>query len=148
MNTLDRAVFLLALLVIGSLVGYIWHRQDPSGKTGTSDTGERPPVGQGKVIFRKEGCNACHSVDGTKNTGPTLRGLYGTEVKMKDGSTVNVDDDYVRESIRHPGRKVVKGFPDNMRPYDHLSEEQVNQLMEYIRFLSKKKNNGKENGNG
>lgn len=147
MNALDRTVFLLVLLVIGGLAGYIWHRQDPSRELPTGDTDERSSVKQGKVIYRQEGCNACHSVDGTKNTGPTMKGLFGTERKMKDGATVSADDEYVRESIRHPGRTVVNGFPDNMPPYDHLSKEQMRQLMEYIRFLSKE-NSGKENGNG
>ncbi|MCS6920246.1 MAG: hypothetical protein NZM28_10775, partial [Fimbriimonadales bacterium] len=45
---------------------------------------------KGRLVFLKNGCNACHMA-GNNQLGPSLYGLYGSEVKLKDGSTVVAD---------------------------------------------------------
>ena len=47
----------------------------------------------------------CHSIDGSEGIGPTFKGIYGRTEKLSDGSTVTVDDAYMRESIRQPERE-------------------------------------------
>jgi cytochrome c oxidase subunit 2 len=60
------------------------------------------------------GCISCHSIDGSSSVGPTWLGVYGSEESLEDGSTVVVDDGYLRESISDPGKNVVSGFQDLM----------------------------------
>src|SRR5690606_3075837 len=64
----------------------------------------------GQRIFSRRGCNACHSIDGSKSTGPTWKGLWGNQETLADGSSVTVDDDYIRESIFEPNAKIVSGY--------------------------------------
>lgn len=95
-----------------------------------------PLVQLGESTFQSKGCAACHSVDGSALVGPTLKGKYGTEEKLEDGSTVTIDDNYIRESIMAPAAKVVAGFQPTMPPYQgQLSDRQVDGLIEYFKTL-------------
>jgi len=92
----------------------------------------------GEAIFIRQGCIGCHSRDGSTNVGPTLKGILDRSVTvMRDGkeTTLTSDDDYLKESIINPGKDVVKGFPAIMPPYDSLSEEELEQLVEYLKSL-------------
>ncbi len=47
------------------------------------------------------GCISCHSTDGSRIVGPTLKGIYDTEVNVVTGGrqrTVKVDEDYMTEA--------------------------------------------------
>lgn len=92
---------------------------------------------RGKGVFEAKGCAACHSVDGSPKVGPTLKGVYGHEVLLADGSKVTADDNYIRESIENPEAKKVKGFENMvMPPFKGLiSEEDLNALIAYIQSL-------------
>ncbi len=68
------------------------------------------PVERGRRLFTEMGCNACHTLDGTPGAGPTMKGLYGSQVRLVDGRTVTADEAYLRESILDPDAKVVEGF--------------------------------------
>jgi cytochrome c oxidase subunit II len=92
---------------------------------------------QGDKVFAKYGCTACHSVDGTKLVGPTLKGLVarGSE-KLADGSTVTVDDNYLRESLMDPGAKVVEGFAPSMPAFaGRMEDQEVTAVIDYIKSL-------------
>ena len=81
-------------------------------------------------------CLACHSADGSQLVGPTWKGLYGKEEVLEDGSTVLVDDAYIRESIEDPMAKITKGYPPSMPPFGAmLTEEQIKDITEYIKSL-------------
>lgn len=90
---------------------------------------------RGKKLFTDNGCVACHSVDGSTNIGPTLKGKFGNEEELEDGSKVKVDESYISESILNPNAKVVKGFPRNVMPsfQGKLNEDEVTALIEYIK---------------
>lgn len=98
------------------------------------------PVEQGKRVFSELGCNACHSVDGTAGVGPTLKGLYGSEVKLVGGGRATADDAYLRESILDPDAKTVEGFSKGVMA-SAVSKQQVekdnnlNALIAYIKSL-------------
>ena len=94
-------------------------------------------VEAGEKLYTQLRCNACHGVkDGTR--GPSHYGLYGKKVKMKDGTTVVADEDYIRESILRPLAKVVDGYEPIMPSYEGLlNEERVLQLVAYIKSLKK-----------
>lgn len=96
---------------------------------------------KGRLVFLRNGCNACHMA-GNNQLGPSLYGLYGSEVKLKDGSTVIADEEYIRESILEPSKKLVAGYSPVMVPYK-LPEEELNQLVEYIKSLKDQKPEGK-----
>lgn len=91
----------------------------------------------GERLYNQRGCQGCHTLDGTQRVGPTFEGLYGTTGhEMSDGSTVTVDENYLRESILEPGARIVEGFPNQMPPFPNLSEREVTALIEFIKEQS------------
>ncbi len=90
-------------------------------------------VATGEQLFKQFSCQTCHrEVDGPR--GPSLAGLYGKVVRLTTGETLRADREYIRESIINPGRRVVAGYQPMMPTYkNQLTEDQVNQLIEYIR---------------
>ena len=86
----------------------------------------------GRALVSQNGCLACHSIDGTELTGPTWRGLFGSEAELADGSTVAADEAYLTESILDPGAKVVLGFLPGIMPQYDLTEAQVRDIVSYI----------------
>lgn len=92
---------------------------------------------QGKKLVEAKGCTACHSLDGTNKIGPSYKGIFGHEQALMDGSTVTVDENYIRESIEKPQAKVVKGFNPVMPPYakEQINESEMNAIIAYIKSL-------------
>lgn len=80
-------------------------------------------------------CLACHSTDGKTIVGPTWKGLYGAPVELEDGTTVIADDAYLARSIKDPMSQIVKGFPPAMPPYSYLTDQQIADLIAYIKSL-------------
>ena len=94
-----------------------------------------PPAEAGKILFTRR-CNQCHSDDGTAKTGPTFKGAFGATHKMRDGSSVVVNEDYIRESIMDPQAKVRDGFPPAMPTFKGmLDDDKITYLIEYIKTL-------------
>ena len=91
----------------------------------------------GAQLAELQGCLSCHTTDGSPLVGPTWLGLYGSEETLEDGTTILVDDEYLRRSILDPAAQIVQGFPNVMPPtyQDALSEEEVQALIEYIESL-------------
>jgi cytochrome c oxidase subunit 2 len=101
-----------------------------------SAPGESPEEA-GSKVFQASGCSSCHLADGT-GLGPSLLGVYGRPVKLTTGETVTADDAYVRESILVPNAKIVFGYKSIMPSFrGQLTEEQLNNLIAYIRSLGK-----------
>lgn len=112
---------------------------EPTKTAAKSEKSMDPEAAKGKLVFVQTGCNACHMHPAMGKDYPDLRGLYGSQVKLKDGSTVIADEAYLRESILEPNKKLVAGYPPSMPPYNYLKEEQVNQLIAYIKSLKDEK---------
>ncbi len=94
-------------------------------------------VALGKQLYTSRACNTCHSIDGSPNIGPTFQNAYGHEVTLADGSTIIVDENYIRESILEPQAKLVQGFEPVMPTFQGLlSSRQIDGLVEYIKSLS------------
>jgi len=66
--------------------------------------------GTGKDLFASLGCQSCHTLDGTKATGPTFKALFGSKVKLANGQTVTADEAYLLESILDPDKQIVQGY--------------------------------------
>jgi len=94
------------------------------------------PVESGAKLFVEYDCVSCHGT-GQRVRCPTLGGLFGTYVKLQDGSSVVFDEQYIRESILYPEAKIVAGFPLAMSTFKgQLNEEQIIDLIAYIKSLS------------
>ena len=65
----------------------------------------------GGKLYESLGCSGCHSLTGAKGTGPTFKGLYGSQVQLSTGQSVKADDAYVLESILDADKQIVKGYP-------------------------------------
>ncbi|MCB9523561.1 MAG: cytochrome C oxidase subunit IV family protein [Myxococcales bacterium] len=89
---------------------------------------------QGKALFASKTCAACHSLDGSKLVGPTMKGIWGRKEVMADGSEVIVDQAYWLESIKTPNAKVVKDFPPAM-PVLPVSDEEAEAILHYVNSL-------------
>lgn len=96
------------------------------------------PADAGAQIAQNQGCTGCHSLDGSTLVGPSWQGLFGSEVTLADGTTVVADEAYIRDAIVNPNDQIVQGFPANVMPQDFgdkLSDEDINNLIEYIKTL-------------
>jgi cytochrome c oxidase subunit 2 len=94
------------------------------------------PQSLGEKLFTQFRCHNCHQEDANARC-PSLKGLFGRKVALADGRTVTVDENYLRESILQPMAKVAAGFQPVMPSYQgQLNEEQVQQLVAYLKTLS------------
>lgn len=96
-----------------------------------------PPAEYGKELYTSKACVTCHSIDGTVLQGPSFVGFWGTQVPLAGGSTVLMDENYVRESILNPKAKIHDGFQPVMPTFQGiLKERQVDALIAYIKSLN------------
>lgn len=92
----------------------------------------------GKALLTSKGCIACHSTDGSKLIGPTLKGLFGKEeVVLTNGveRDVVVDEAYLRRSLNEPAADIVKGFQPLMPPLP-LTPQEADDIIDYIKEVS------------
>jgi len=90
---------------------------------------------RGEQLFQQHACVSCHLNDGS-GRGPSLAGKFGSQETLANGSTVVVDDTYVRESILTPQAKLVAGYQPLMPTFQGLvNEEGVMSLIEYVKSL-------------
>lgn len=118
------------------------HGKTAAVTAASADGESKPPVdaspaARGERLATEYGCMACHATDDRKMVGPAWGKLYGSQVKLADGSTVTADEEYLIESILQPNAKVVAGYqPGTMPSYSNLlSVDDVKALVEYIHTL-------------
>ena len=69
-----------------------------------------------------------------------LDGLFGKTVSLQSGDTIVADEAYIRESILNPAAKITAGYQPIMPTFQGLvSEEQLLQLIEYVKSLQTQK---------
>jgi cytochrome c oxidase subunit 2 len=94
------------------------------------------PEGMGERIAKSNGCLGCHSATGATLIGPTWKGLFGSQVKLSDGSTVTADEAFLIESILNPSAKIVAGFESaSAMPAYSFTEEELSYIIAYIMSL-------------
>ncbi len=72
------------------------------------------PEERGEQIYTEFGCSGCHSLNGNPGAGPTWQGIYQREELLDDGTTIIVDDEYIRNSILDPNSQIVESFTPSM----------------------------------
>ena len=109
------------------------------------DTSGIPLHELGAILYVNKGCAACHSVDGSRNTGPTWQGIWGTDDHAvgwepppgSDAEPGVVGPDYVRQSILDPSSYIVPGYPNQMNSYQgQVTERELLALITYIKWLN------------
>ncbi|MEZ4361798.1 MAG: cytochrome c oxidase subunit II [Kofleriaceae bacterium] len=95
-----------------------------------------PPLELGKMLYEKKGCNACHSLDGSPRVGPSFKGTFGGDVPLSDGSSIKMDENYIRTSILNPLSQSRPGFPPSMPSFEgQLKDKEIEGLIEFIKSL-------------
>jgi cytochrome c oxidase subunit 2 len=119
-----------------------WLKGAPEGSGGKSS--DAPSMAStGSRLFEKYHCTGCHGAN-SEFRAPKLDGVYGGQVPImaangKDVEFVVADDRYIRDSILLPKSQVVAGFDPVMPPYkDVLKEEELLQILEYIKSIGRK----------
>ena len=88
--------------------------------------------------LQKNGCIACHSVDGKSSVGPTFKGIYGTTVEVTENGAskkVVIDDEYIKTAIEDPNKQVHVGFPQGiMKSYKGIVKpDEIKAISEYLK---------------
>lgn len=105
-------------------------RPQPRPEGSVADRGHR--------LFQQLGCATCHLQD-RQGIGPLLSGIFGGQVRLRDGSTVLADESYIRESILQPQAKITAGFQTLMPSFQgRVNEEELLQLLAYIKSIGKR----------
>ncbi len=99
------------------------------------------PPEWGELLWSKKGCKQCHSVDASVRPGggPSWKGIWGQDEKMADGSTITVDENYIKQSIREPQAHIVAGYQGiNMAAYPPslVKDAEVDAIIAFIKELS------------
>ena len=110
--------------------------EDGSAKKVQKASSNLPPAEVGRQLYSDKGCVACHSIDGADGVGPTWKGLFGKNRIFADGTSILVDENYIKESILYPGEKIVEGYGPVMPSYKGLLEDSdITAIIEYIKSL-------------
>lgn len=92
-------------------------------------------VAAGEELFQQLGCAECHLPEGG-GTGPSLVGVFGSQVELESGETITADEAYVRNSILNPNEHVVAGYEPVMPSFEgEVSEQELSNLVAYVRSL-------------
>ena len=96
---------------------------------------KKPNLEIGEKLYTSLGCIACHSLDGGRNHGPTLKGSFGAKREFLSAKSINIDEAYLRESIEKPMAKTVKGYLIGMMPSYKLQEAEYESLVMFIKSV-------------
>jgi cytochrome c551/c552 len=136
----EGALALVVTLVLGA--GLWLFTGEPIGDETTVTTTpvvvDTEAAARGQVLAIDTGCLACHTIDGATGTGPTWKGVAGATRPLVSGEQEVADNAYLFNSIVDPPSQVVSGFEPVMPTSyaDQLSEQEINDLVEYIKSLS------------
>jgi cytochrome c2 len=107
-----------------------------SGKATTKENAEK-----GDVLFHSVGCTQCHSLTGETMYGPSLNNILNTSIwVIREGKEVSltVDREYIHRSIQNPEYEKLLNFSKRKMPKTELSEDQINQLTDYLISIHEK----------
>jgi cytochrome c oxidase subunit II len=102
-------------------------------KEGDEQLKSMPLPELGRLIWENRGCSTCHSLTGERGQGPSWKGIWGEDVKMTDGTSIHVDENYIRESILEPQKHIVLGYEGIMPTYQGLLRDR--EILGVIAFI-------------
>ena len=109
----------------------------------SGNANQESPVAAGQKLYQTLGCVSCHGNNGEGGRGPSLVGLLNSEQQLEGGRTITADEAYVRNSILNPSEHIVAGYPNIMPTFKgQVGEEQLLQIMTYIKSLSPNQSSG------
>jgi cytochrome c oxidase subunit II len=96
------------------------------------------PVEAGEMIYRtRGGCYQCHSIDGSRIKGPSFKNLYGYEQIFTDGSRGVIDENFIRDFVYEPQKRIPAGYDPIMPSFKGtLNEQDVSAIIAYLKSLS------------
>ncbi|MFQ6604628.1 MAG: cytochrome c oxidase subunit II [Fidelibacterota bacterium] len=102
-----------------------------------ADSGEGMSLEElGQKVFQDKACFTCHTLDGNRLVGPSLKGIFGHSVTLTDGREVTVDENYLRRSLLEPQTEVVDTYAPVMPTYQGLlSERELDAIISFIKTL-------------
>lgn len=113
-NGLIVVVVVAAAVIVSIYVTFGRGSSNNASPTPTSSVATTLPssdlASHGAALFTQYRCNVCHTTDGRRAAGPTLAGLYGSQVTLDTGQTVIADEAYLRQSILDPDSQIVSGY--------------------------------------
>jgi len=94
-------------------------------------------VSRGKTLSSSLGCEGCHTLSGAASTGPTWKGLAGSNVKLTTGETVKATDGYLILAIEQPDAEIVNGYSAGIMTtaIGNISLPQAKALVAYIKSV-------------
>ncbi|SER14833.1 cytochrome c oxidase subunit 2 [Faunimonas pinastri] len=93
-------------------------------------------VAQGRDIFTRLGCAGCHDARAAVRA-PDLKGVFGQPVPLADGTVVQADETYLRDSILQPRKQIVAGFDPVMPSFaGRLSDAELETVIAYLKSLA------------
>jgi cytochrome c oxidase subunit 2 len=102
-----------------------------SGLVGRNSAAKNPQSKPARNCSTPSNASNCHG-----EKAPTMAGLYGSKQRMADGSIIDADEQYLRESILDSTARVVAGYAPIMPSFrGQITEEQLMQLIAYIKSL-------------
>lgn len=88
-----------------------------------------------RLIYRYE-CGRCHTIAAlpgvSGHNGPPLDGVGQRALGRVPGLSGR---DYLRQCLREPGKVVVRGYLNVMPSFQHLSEAEIQELVDYLSRL-------------
>lgn len=84
-------------------------------------------------------CSGCHKIDGQAATGPALNEVWGKKEAMHNGSVIEVNEQYIQDSIWYPEKDVVAGYGpvSKMNSFKgQLNEEDINDVIAFLKYLT------------
>lgn len=118
-----------------AMIGKVVVLEREAYQTWLNQHSDGSPAAEGRKLFLKLQCVTCHSADAQARA-PVLENLYGKQVPLQDGQSVQADAGYLRESILYPSRKIVAGYQNIMPSYEgQVDEEEMVQLIAFLKTL-------------
>jgi len=98
-----------------------WYNSDKRTPFDSAET----KMSEGQIAFEENGCNGCHSTDGSVLVGPSMKGLSAKS------------DAYLKDALLNPDKDIAEGYSAGiMQSYSGvLSDKQVNDIVNYIKGL-------------
>ncbi len=102
------------------------------------DRSDKSPAENGEYYYNIFGCVQCHDTkDKVTITGPTFVDAFGGQVRCVGGELVDMDENYIRESILDPQARIHDGFQGVMPTFKgKISDEQINDIIAYLKTIS------------